>query len=63
MQPVREWLGSLGLSEYADSFDRLPMMRIESIGYGAGDRDFAGHPNVLRILVGLEDTDVGVHAA
>ena len=22
MQPVREWLGSLGLSEYADSFDR-----------------------------------------
>ena len=22
MQPVREWLGSLGLSEYADGFDR-----------------------------------------
>ncbi len=27
-------------------------MRIEAIGYGAGDRDFAEHANVLRVIVG-----------
>jgi len=36
----------------ASSFEPHPMMTIESIGYGAGARDFAGHPNVLRITVG-----------
>ncbi len=35
------------------------MMRVESIGYGAGDRDFPGNPNVLRILVGDADASVG----
>jgi pyridinium-3,5-bisthiocarboxylic acid mononucleotide nickel chelatase len=48
--------GALIVTDYATSFDRLPMMRVKSIGYGAGDRDFAGHPNVLRILAGEEDT-------
>jgi uncharacterized protein (DUF111 family) len=27
-------------------------MRVGQIGYGAGSRDFAQHPNVLRVLVG-----------
>jgi uncharacterized protein (DUF111 family) len=49
--------GALIVTEYADSFDRLPMMRVESIGYGAGDRDFAGSPNVLRLLVGESNTE------
>jgi uncharacterized protein (DUF111 family) len=30
----------------------LPPMRVEAIGYGAGSRDFADRPNVLRIMVG-----------
>jgi hypothetical protein len=30
----------------------LPLMRVDVIGYGAGDREFKGHPNVLRLLVG-----------
>lgn len=30
----------------------LPAMRISSTGYGAGDRDFPGQPNVLRALIG-----------
>jgi pyridinium-3,5-bisthiocarboxylic acid mononucleotide nickel chelatase len=34
------------------SFGPLPPMRISSIGYGAGDRDFGQHANVLRAMVG-----------
>jgi len=33
-------------------FGVLPRMRISNIGYGAGDRDFPQHANVLRVLVG-----------
>jgi uncharacterized protein (TIGR00299 family) protein len=47
--------GAVIVTDYTDSFDRLPLMRVASIGYGAGDRDVAGNPNVLRILVGEED--------
>lgn len=50
--------GALIVTEYADAFGRLPIMRIASIGYGAGNRDFPGNPNVLRILVGDADTSV-----
>ncbi len=30
----------------------MPSMRISSIGYGAGDRDFKEQPNVLRAMIG-----------
>jgi uncharacterized protein (DUF111 family) len=30
-------------------------MRVEQIGYGAGSRDFADTPNVLRVIVGEAD--------
>jgi len=36
----------------ATSFGPRPMMTTEKAGYGAGSRDFAGHPNVLRISIG-----------
>jgi uncharacterized protein (TIGR00299 family) protein len=36
----------------ASRFGALPAMNISSIGYGAGDRDFTEHPNVLRAMVG-----------
>ncbi len=36
----------------ATDFGPRPLMTTEKIGYGAGARDFAGHPNVLRIAVG-----------
>jgi pyridinium-3,5-bisthiocarboxylic acid mononucleotide nickel chelatase len=48
--------GALIVTEYADRFERLPSMRVQRIGYGAGEKDFTKHPNVLRILVG--ETDV-----
>ena len=36
----------------ATSFGPRPRMTTEKIGYGAGSRDFARHPNVLRISIG-----------
>ncbi len=44
--------GALLLTGYAREFGPLPTMRIDRIGYGAGDRDPKETPNVLRILQG-----------
>ncbi len=33
-------------------FAALPAIRVEKAGYGAGTREFADHPNLLRITVG-----------
>jgi uncharacterized protein (DUF111 family) len=30
----------------------MPPMRISAIGYGAGDRDFKEHANVVRVMIG-----------
>jgi uncharacterized protein (TIGR00299 family) protein len=44
--------GALIVRAYAHAFGAIPPMSIEHVGYGAGSRDFAGTPNVLRVLVG-----------
>jgi pyridinium-3,5-bisthiocarboxylic acid mononucleotide nickel chelatase len=44
--------GALLLTDYAAAFGPMPAMRVERIGYGAGDRDFEGTPNVLRVVIG-----------
>lgn len=44
--------GALLMTAYAREFGPLPPMRIDQIGYGAGDRDPGDTPNVLRILKG-----------
>jgi uncharacterized protein (TIGR00299 family) protein len=44
--------GALIVTEYAAGFGPLPPLKVERIGYGAGTRDFKGHPNVLRLFVG-----------
>ncbi len=36
----------------AERFGPLPAMKVQTIGYGAGDRDLDEQPNVLRLLVG-----------
>ena len=33
-------------------FGSFPQMTVEKSAYGAGSRDFSGHPNVLRIVIG-----------
>ena len=44
--------GALLVTGYARSFGPMPSMRIDRIGYGAGDRDPRETPNVLRIFRG-----------
>jgi uncharacterized protein (TIGR00299 family) protein len=44
--------GALLATAYADTFGPVPSMSVERVGYGAGLRDHAGTPNVLRVLVG-----------
>jgi pyridinium-3,5-bisthiocarboxylic acid mononucleotide nickel chelatase len=36
----------------AARFAAFPEMKIERSGYGAGSRDFPGHPNVVRLTIG-----------
>ncbi len=44
--------GALIATTYASSFGPIPAMKVERVGYGAGDRDDPVTPNVLRILIG-----------
>ncbi|HKJ59040.1 MAG TPA: LarC family nickel insertion protein, partial [Halobacteriales archaeon] len=49
------------LAHVAEGVETLPSLRVTASGYGAGDRDFPEHPNVLRALVG-EATETGAAA-
>src|SRR5207247_8528062 len=44
--------GAAIVKTVADDFGPLPAMTIETIGFGAGDRDLKEQPNVLRLIVG-----------
>jgi len=44
--------GAAFVTALAESFGAMPAMTIKSSGYGAGDRDFREHANVVRVLVG-----------
>jgi len=49
--------GAAVLTTLADAFGPVPAMRIDAVGYGAGTRDGAILPNLLRVLVGGESAD------
>ena len=44
--------GAAIVKTLAKRFGTFPELRIEKSAYGAGSRDFPGHPNVLRIVIG-----------
>jgi pyridinium-3,5-bisthiocarboxylic acid mononucleotide nickel chelatase len=44
--------GAAVAAALASDFGAMPAMKIRAIGYGAGDKDFPEHANVLRVLVG-----------
>ena len=44
--------GAAILKALSEAYGTMPKMKIESIGYGAGDMDFDGPPNLLRIFLG-----------
>jgi pyridinium-3,5-bisthiocarboxylic acid mononucleotide nickel chelatase len=52
--------GALLVSGYASAYGPVPAMTIDGVGYGAGDRDEPGLPNLLRVLVG-DTTGRGIH--
>ncbi len=50
--------GAAIVATLASEFSKMPMMRVEKIGYGAGTRVYEKFPNVLRAVIGeleLED--------
>ena len=53
--------GAALVATLAEGFGRWPAMRVEAIGYGAGDHEFDELANVLRLVVGEavdDDADV-----
>jgi uncharacterized protein (TIGR00299 family) protein len=44
--------GAAIVKTLARRFAAFPEMTIEKSGYGAGSRDFPGHPNVVRLVIG-----------
>jgi uncharacterized protein (TIGR00299 family) protein len=53
--PVAELTTPIGaaiVTTLAERFGPMPAMRISASGYGAGDKDFAERPNLLRVLIG-----------
>ena len=49
--------GAAIIATLAESFEEMPDMIIEKIGYGAGKREMESQPNLLRIILGTEITN------
>jgi pyridinium-3,5-bisthiocarboxylic acid mononucleotide nickel chelatase len=49
--------GAAIVKTLASRFAVFPEMKIEKSGYGAGSRDFPGHPNVVRLTIGESATN------
>jgi len=45
--------GAAIIATLAESFEEMPDMIIDKIGYGAGKRELKSQPNLLRIILGL----------
>ena len=49
--------GAAIIATLAESFEEMPDMIIDKIGYGAGKRELESQPNLLRIILGTEITN------
>lgn len=54
--------GAAIVATIVDQFGELPPMKISTIGYGAGDKDFSEQGNLLRLFVGQCDDDAADQA-
>jgi uncharacterized protein (TIGR00299 family) protein len=48
--------GAVIAATIVDEWGALPPLTLERVGYGAGTKDFADRPNVVRIVLGMETT-------
>jgi hypothetical protein len=44
--------GAAIISAFAGGFGVMPPMTVRAVGYGAGERDFDGPPNLVRLILG-----------
>jgi uncharacterized protein (TIGR00299 family) protein len=49
--------GAAIISTVCDSYGAQPPMRVESVGYGAGAREYERFPNALRVMIGETEGD------
>ena len=50
--------GAAIVTTLAKRFGPMPLMKVQNVGYGAGTKEFANLPNLLRLMVG--ETDEGL---
>ncbi|TKH03456.1 LarC family nickel insertion protein [Peribacillus simplex] len=43
--------GAAIIRTLANKFGNMPSMKVQRVGYGAGTKDFTGHPNVVRFVL------------
>jgi len=55
--------GAAIVKTLASRFAAFPAMKIDKSGYGAGSRDFPGHPNVVRLTIGEASSEFSVAKA
>jgi uncharacterized protein (TIGR00299 family) protein len=55
--------GAAIVKTLAKRFSSFPEMKIENSGYGAGSREFAGHPNVVRLTIGEASSTLAAKTA
>ena len=48
--------GAAVVAGLVSAFGPLPALRLEAIGYGAGTREVAERPNLVRVLIGVRET-------
>ncbi len=51
--------GAALAAELSDGFGPMPAMKVKSTGSGAGDMEFPGRPNLLRLFIGESETGNG----